>query len=132
MNRLPMFPGTTISVIRPQEASGTKTVQFANGVTQSWQTSNRDGLYRATYTNISDDQVRQVRNFFHANKSPGLWQCVSCEQVVLENCYFSERQFFPVVIKPAAGGNIVDLDFNARYQEQGCGSIQDPTVPKAE
>ncbi len=107
MNRLPMFPGTTIS-------------------------ANRDGTYRATYMNISDDQVRQVRNFFYANKSPGLWQCVSCEQVVLENCYFSERQFFPVVIKPAEGGNIIDLDFNANYQEQGCGSIQDPTVPKAE
>jgi hypothetical protein len=116
MNRLPIFSGrTTISVVKAQEPSEMKSVQFANGTTQSWQTAPQDGTYRVLYTNISDDQLRQVREFFSANKSPGFWQCVTHE-AILEKCYFSERQPFPGVIKHEKGGNIVDVVFGARYQ----------------
>jgi hypothetical protein len=90
VDTLPVFPGRTEFIkITPAGGPESKSASFADGSTKTWTTAASPGIYRAVYSNISDDEMRQLRIFRAEHGLPSFWSC-SIGHLKLKNCYFPD------------------------------------------
>ena len=118
MDTIPIFPGRTeVTLITPQAAPELKSVTFTDGSTKSWTTAATPGKYRAIYSNVSKEELEQVKGFYADHRLPDFWRCLAPD-IELENCYFPERHGFPKEKADANGGSVVELNFFVRYHAE--------------
>jgi hypothetical protein len=92
VDSLPIFPGRTeVDEITPGSAPESKSATFADGTTKTWTTAPTPGVYRVTYSNISDEELSQLKTFLAEHGVSKFWRCTAPNSK-LEHCYFPEHE----------------------------------------